>query len=153
MYNKKQIQIEMQKVDSSLAVIRKNLREADLEQERILQMFKTKEINYSQNILTGVSNLVGRTIKRIVPASSGWGEYSNFLLIECEDGQRICISGRDSCNMPTFEPDEMIKTGFYTKEEIQKTIDSIERKKLSYEKDELKRKEEKLKRLQKELNK
>jgi len=153
MYNKKEIENEMSKVESALRNIRTNLREANTERENILKLFEERTSKYSPNILTSTSNLVGRTIKRIIPASTGWGDYSNFLLIECEDGQRICIGGRDSCNIPTFEPDEMIKTGFFTEKEIQDVIVQIERKKTSFEKDELRRKERELKRLQEELKK
>lgn len=153
-YDKKQLRSTLDQIDSLLHKAKMELHEVHNENERILKMFEYKQTKASENIVTGASHLIGRTPKRITSFSTGY-TYEDYLLIECEDGQRIIINGRQSetIRLPNVEPEKMIKTGFYTDKEIQNKINYLENEKHRREQDALRKKQEEFEKLQKELNK
>lgn len=150
-YNKENLRETLEKIDRLAHKAKMELREVENENERILKMLKDKKTNYSEKILTGTSNLIGRTIKRVYQYSKSFS--SSYLLIECEDGQRVIIIGDKSENIrqPNLSPEEMIDSGFYTDEEVNRKIEYRNAEKKREEEEKIEEKQRKLEKLKKEL--
>jgi hypothetical protein len=154
-YDGKELRKTLDTIGNLTQKAKLELFEIEKENKRILEMFEIKQTKVSKNIVTGISHLIGRTPKRIIPHRVGFGSYSNYLLIECEDGQRVVIFGDDSENIrtPDFKIEQMEKYGFHTKEEIQRAKDYKDAKEKRDEEERVANKKRELERLQKELEK
>jgi len=152
-YNGKDLKNTLETVDHLLHKAKMELHEVVKENESILKMFDEKQTKASDKIVTGVSHLIGRTPKRITPYRNWWSN-SDFLFIECEDGQRIMILGNPSETIrhPDITPEQMKKTGFYNDEEIERAIDYIKAEKKRSEESRIQEKKRELERLSKELD-
>lgn len=154
-YNKKDLRGTLNQIYDLAHKAKMELREIENENEKILKKFEEKKKKYSEGILTGVSHLEGRTIKRVVHIYTGWGNFENHLYFECEDGQRVYVAGRDSesIRLPVFDLNKMIESGIFTDEEIERRKRYIEGEKKRREEDNRRMKERELERLQQELGK
>ena len=153
-YDKSELRGTIEKITELAYKASSELREIENENKDILKKLEERKSGYSKNITTGISQLYGRIIKKISHVNSGGhSDYSNFLLIECEDGQRVCLIGYSSetIRLPNLSPEQMKETGFYTENEIQRKVDYIEGKAKQDEKERIRRKQEELDRLTKEL--
>ncbi len=114
-------------------------------------MFDNKQSKISDKIVTGTSHLIGRTPKRITTFRDS---YNDYLLIECDDGQRVVLIGNKSetIRLPNLDPKEMKQSGFYTDSEIETKVKFIENKKRRDEQDRIDAKKRELEKLTKELS-
>jgi hypothetical protein len=103
-------------------------------------------------VILDFKQLEGETIKSIDVIRAEYGRtYEKYIGITCESGKRILFHGGNPYDPnPTLE--EMMKTEFFTPDEIAEKVKWDESKKRRRKQDEQERKLRELERLKKELN-
>jgi len=152
-YYKENLRKTLNNIDDLAVKAKMELTELQKENSNIVRQLEEKMTSKSDKIVVGADDLIGRKITRIVQVNGRRSDYVGYLLMECEDGERVIIKGNKSgaYDQPVLTPEEMKDSGFYKEKEIQDRIKYIEGDKKRDEEDRIRRKKRELEELQKEL--
>lgn len=150
MNNILEISKHLNEISKELRTLQKEVKEKN---EIISKLRNKSEVFYSDKIeYNDVSKLNGKKIDTVSVFSAEYGRtYDTYIGFKCNDGTRVMIAGSGWLYYPEPELKDMIASGFYHDNEIEKVKIYIDNDEKQKERDTLASKKASLKKLQDEL--